>query len=399
MTIQIGHGVALPPTVQGSQEWLDQRRGGIGGSDVAAPMGADNQARLSASPWNGPHDVYASKVHNIDSPSNIAMACGHELEALGVRLLSKETRLDIVAECGGSFHHHDYPWCRGSLDGIVRDDNGVVIAGAEIKTSSDYAWSTVPIYYVMQVQWYMFVLGLPRFYLGVILSRNSFDWFIVESDMEFQATLFSAALDFWTDHVLAEVPPPADWSDSCVGNFMGAKDADADRCRAIHTAEIERLEREIAKLGPDDEGRRGVLQAVVYAREIERDTVTSITANPKTRVPLTDECDALLIEREEIAARKKVDADRTKTINAALIKAMTHKRHEGSTHNVTLVERSALNRKAIAENDAEAYAACMVQPPMPKPVFSVQECHARYPELIEKYTGRVSTYLKTTEKK
>ena len=39
---------------QGSDEWLDARRNGIGGSDVAAVLGAN--------PWRTPLEVWLSKT-------------------------------------------------------------------------------------------------------------------------------------------------------------------------------------------------------------------------------------------------------------------------------------------------------------------------------------------------
>ncbi len=340
-------GIPLPPTVQGSQEWLDQRRGGIGGSDVAALMMPDEPGKLSWSPFGGPNDVWASKVRDYDGDTSIAMECGNYLEPLVMRELAKACQREINTDVETSFCHPKYDWCRGSLDGLVLDEHGEVIAGAEGKTSSDFSWPDgPPIYYVAQVQWYMFVLGLDQFYLGCIFAKNAFDWWIIERDEAFIESLFLCAMDFWLDYVEPAVAPPADWSHAAVDNILNGR---------------------------------------------------TIVSNPKTREPLSDELDALLNEREALLAEAGREKERVKTINALIMAGMTHKRHEGSAFNVTMVQKTGLDRKALEAAHPDAWADC-VESRVVKTV-SVKLLKARYPELVAAHTGIVNNHLRTTVKK
>jgi putative phage-type endonuclease len=352
--IQIGHAVPLPHTVQGSQAWLDQRREGIGGSDVACLLGPDDPLKqLSKSPWSGPHSVYASKVNGVDSEETVAMRCGHALEGLCLELLAEDANLEILTDCGGMAHHPEYPWARGSIDGavyrIVVEVDGVevveVYAGAEAKTSSDYAWSEVPIYYLVQVQWYLWVYGLPRWYVGCIHGKNKFDWWIIEADPVIQAELFKAARDFWWDHVIPECPPPVDWSADCLSNLMAGRTLKDD----------------------------------------------------KSRSPLPEALDLLVGELEEVKGEIKRSQGRKGRISNAIMAELPAKRCEGTRHNVTLVQREGLDRNALAAEHPEEYRACFVPQPS---AFSVREAKARYPELVSRYTGPSGNpSIKVTERK
>jgi predicted phage-related endonuclease len=346
--IKIGHGVPLPSTVQGSQAWLDQRRGGIGGSDVAALLVPDNPLKqLSKSPWAGPHSVYASKVHGVDGEESVAMRCGHALEGLCLELLAEDANLEILTDCGGMAHHPEHPWARGSIDGVVINSDGEVIAGAEAKTSGDFSWDAVPVYYIVQVQWYLWVYGLPRWYLGCIHAKNRFDWWVIEADPDLQSELRRVARNFWWDHVIPECPPSVDWSSDCLDNLLLSR-------------------------GPIEDH--------------------------KTRTPLPEALDQLLIEREEVRAKLKEAQALRDRITHAIIAELPAKRCEGSRHNLTLVQRKSLDRNALATEHPDAYRACFVPQ---APAFSVKEAKARFPELVERYTGTKAegTYIKVTERK
>ena len=65
------------------EEWLNERRSGIGGSDAAAVMGLN--------PWKSPLDVYLDKTGQLmESPDNPALYWGRVLEEVVAREYSLE---------------------------------------------------------------------------------------------------------------------------------------------------------------------------------------------------------------------------------------------------------------------------------------------------------------------
>ena len=67
------------------EEWLNERRTGIGGSDAAAVMGLN--------PWKSPLDVYLDKTGQLmESPDNPALYWGRVLEEVVAREYSLRTR-------------------------------------------------------------------------------------------------------------------------------------------------------------------------------------------------------------------------------------------------------------------------------------------------------------------
>jgi putative phage-type endonuclease len=234
--MNIGHGQPLPPTKQGSAEWLEQRRDGIGGSDISAIMGI--------SPWSGPHDVYASKVHGDDGGTSIPMRVGSQLEPLVMDMLREDTGLDIITDVPHGYHHPDYPWARASLDGAVVSA-GAPVGIAEGKTTSRKPWARVPDHYAAQVQWYMWVVGLETAWVGCLFGNRDFDHYIIEADPALQQGMAQAAEDFWLDHVLPQQMPAVDASKACASNLAheyGARDERVELGELAETLLAERAD-------------------------------------------------------------------------------------------------------------------------------------------------------------
>lgn len=102
------------------EDWLDYRRSGIGGSDVAAIMGI--------SPFATIRDLYNDKVGILpvieEEESNwVAKEVGHLLEDLVAKIFSKKTGLTVFP-VRKMFRHPWYPFMLADVDYFIAFPNG-----------------------------------------------------------------------------------------------------------------------------------------------------------------------------------------------------------------------------------------------------------------------------------
>lgn len=135
---------------QSGSEWLEWRRGGVGGSDCAVLMGAN--------PWCKPSELRQRKIGEVQEQyENERMARGKRLEPIVRQMYEDMTGTQMTPVC---VENSEFPWFRASLDGI--SDCGKIIL--EIKCPNDRAHSEalrgwVPKYYYPQLQHQLGVTG------------------------------------------------------------------------------------------------------------------------------------------------------------------------------------------------------------------------------------------------
>ena len=193
------------------EEWLEQRRHGIGGSDAAAVLGI--------SPFRTARDLYYDKqgisVESDDS-NWVQLEMGNLLEPLVARIFAKKTGLNIYQR-KAMFQHPDYPWMLADLDYLVVLPDGKK-AILEIKTTNynarDNWWyngsEIVPVYYEAQGRHYMAVMNIDRVYFCCLYGNTEDEAIIrhIDRDPDYEAELIALEENFWKNHVLANVPPP-----------------------------------------------------------------------------------------------------------------------------------------------------------------------------------------------
>lgn len=187
------------------QQWLEDRRKGIGGSDAAAVLGC--------SPWATPLDVYLDKIGEAGPQEETdAMRFGAILEPVIREEYRRRTGFDVMHSSALAFVNEEYQFMRAHLDGIARP-KGKASRVLEIKTArSADGWGEegtdeVPIQYNAQVQHYMAVTGLMVADVAVLIGGSQFRIYTVEADRELHEAMIQREHDFWHDHVLSRVPP------------------------------------------------------------------------------------------------------------------------------------------------------------------------------------------------
>lgn len=190
-------------------EWIDERRKGIGGTDVAAICGLH--------PYRSALDVYLDKLgiapHVED---NAAMKWGRIMEPIIAQ--------EVTAATGIQFQEAEF----------LRKPDNEVLCGTpdywnqyqrvllECKTAGlrqahlwgDDQTDEVPMPYLTQVLWYLELTGYDEAKLAVLIGGNDFRMYSIKRDDDLQAALVDRAMKFWRDHIETMTPPPLDGSDS-----------------------------------------------------------------------------------------------------------------------------------------------------------------------------------------
>ncbi len=171
-------------------DFLAQRRTGIGGSDIAAIVGASR--------YKTAYQVWAEKTGLIQgSPDNPAMLWGRKLEPVILQHYA-ETTGRAVSQCD-MLRHPEHPFMVANLDGFT-DDKRIV----EIKTArradawGDPGTDQVPQEYFLQVQWYMAVTGFEVADIAVLIGASDYRQYEVAADKELHDMLIREAADFWS---------------------------------------------------------------------------------------------------------------------------------------------------------------------------------------------------------
>jgi len=198
--------------VQDRTAWLEARRQGIGGSDVAAVLGL--------SKWRGPMDVWAEKRGLADDQAeNYAMMRGRILESAVADWYSEISGASL--EDGPPMPiSGPEPWMLGSPDRYaITEEEGRY--GLEIKTArSCDDWgqdgsSMIPVYYATQVAWYMACTDIDRWDVAVLFMMNDeFRRYTILRDSEVEKKLISSCRQWWNKHVVEGSPPPVDGSNA-----------------------------------------------------------------------------------------------------------------------------------------------------------------------------------------
>lgn len=183
------------------EEWLAERRNGIGGSDAGAVVGLNK--------YRNAFDVYADKLGIAkEVEDNEAMRQGRDLEEYVAQRFCAATGKKVRRR-NAMIINTDYPFARANVDRMIIGEN----AGLECKTANilslqRYKNGEYPSEYYCQCMHYMAVTGAERWYLAVLVFGTEFKIFTIERDEEEIQALMQAEKDFWENNVLAKEPPP-----------------------------------------------------------------------------------------------------------------------------------------------------------------------------------------------
>lgn len=265
------------------EEWLQTRKSGLGGSDIAAILGV--------SPFKTAVDVFLDKTGQTpDSEMNEAMFWGTVLEDV-VAKHYQDTSGARVQRVGSVIRNPERPWMLGNIDRAIvtpgsraRFDEGKLLGAdgiLECKTASAYKageWGTpdddeaVPTHYAAQCMWYLGIAGLEWCDIAVLIGGQRYLVKRIERDEETIRGMVERAEEFWFKHVVERIAPEPKTGDDAI------------------------------KLFPRDSGR-------------------SIEANPKTLELLSR---AVELKQQIAALELELDGDKKKGINGVMGELKTY---------------------------------------------------------------------------
>ena len=250
-------------TMHGPQ-YLEERRKGIGGSDIAAVLGL--------SPWKTAYQVYQEKRKEVDDwKGNEATDWGKRLEPV-LRQWYSDTTGRVVRMPEKIICHGKYPYMLASLDGFT-DDKRIV----EIKTARHgKGWGApgtneIPDYYALQCQHYMVVTGYEVTDVPVTIGGGSPELYEVPADREVQEMILEAAAEFWRRVENGDPPEPKSYADvvSRYGASRGAGAVYADEADIANVASLRDVRQRIAELEAfEDDLKAGLIKKIGDSHDV-----------------------------------------------------------------------------------------------------------------------------------
>lgn len=180
--------------MENRDNWLHTRKMGIGGSDAAVIMGLSH--------WKTPARLWMEKTGRVE-PDDISdsevVYWGTVLESVVADEFAKRTGKKVKKS--GMYRSIKYPWMLASVDRMVIGER----AGLECKTTTEFNKNTwndnqglgIPIAYYCQIQWYMTVLGYPKWYIACLIGGQTYVWKEIPRDDVFIGELIMLSEKFW----------------------------------------------------------------------------------------------------------------------------------------------------------------------------------------------------------
>lgn len=195
------------------EEWLAERRTGVGASDIAAILGL--------SPWKTALHVYAEKLQLCpDQPMTEEMEAGLILEDAIATLYERRTGIK-VEKPPQNIRHPDLPFLIANLDRRQISTWKPV----ELKNTwsadgwGDPGTDEIPAHYLVQVQHQIFVSETEEADVAALFGGNRLGVYTVHRHDALIEKLIVRAREFW-QMVEAKTPPEPDWEKSCTVELM-----------------------------------------------------------------------------------------------------------------------------------------------------------------------------------
>ena len=206
----------IPTKDMSREDWLKERKKGIGGSDVACVLGL-NKYKSAFALYN------EKKSEEIEDFDNEAMRVGRDLEEYVASRFTELSGIKVRHE-NAILINEEFPFIRANVDRLCVG----VKAGLECKTAStwnakNFGKGEFPVNYYAQCVAYMAVTGLPDWYLAVLVMGKEFKVYKLTRDKDCDCpewcecavyvganeikALVEVCRDFWCEHIEKNVPP------------------------------------------------------------------------------------------------------------------------------------------------------------------------------------------------
>lgn len=177
----------------------------IGGTAISAICGESSFAK--------PIDVYQEIVEGKKLPDSLLLDAGRAMEPVIRAEYTRKTGFKQLVKKIGTVRHPTLDWMTASPDD-VSDDFRVIDYKLVSIFGLDKWRGGPPQGYVIQLQWYMAVLGLERATLVGLMPNLELDIHELTADAELASDLIALGQHFWDNHIIPKIPPEPDGSES-----------------------------------------------------------------------------------------------------------------------------------------------------------------------------------------
>lgn len=274
-----------------NQDFTANRSKYLGGSDIGAILGF--------SKYRTAIDVWLEKTGRVvNEVNNLPVRFGSFAEEFVASEYATQTGCALVHSEDGVAHPR-YPFMVGHIDRYAFDGEGTdtdelfnsggsCIAShlLECKTASPFNQSDwgelgtdeVPMSYLVQCLWYLAITNLERCDVAVLFGNSDFRIYEVYRDKELEDLIINKATAFWVDHVVADLPPPAQCESDYHHLFkkeVTGKSVEADPmvCELTQklqllNSEIKSKELEISQIKQTIMGEMGEAELLTYQGQV-----------------------------------------------------------------------------------------------------------------------------------
>ena len=181
------------------EQFLLDRKKGIGGSDVAAIMGKSS--------WSTPLDIYNDKLNPIvvEEELDLDLKRGIRVEKYILQEYSENTN-EVIETKLPPLVDKEYPFMRGNADARILGKN--VLVEAKSSKAPISMWNEgIPEYYKTQVAYYAMLADAERVDIPVLFNNWTYGCFTYWRDYEFEARIKEAVINFWQNHIVKGIAP------------------------------------------------------------------------------------------------------------------------------------------------------------------------------------------------
>ena len=204
------------------EEWLDLRKGYIGGSDAGAVAGMN--------PYQGAYAVWLEKTGRAQGfEGNLRTEVGTYLEDFVAKEFERQTGKK-TRRLNKTLISSQYPWACADIDRRIVGENAIL----ECKTTNSlpamkmFGRNEYPEQWYCQMVHYLAVTGADMAYLAVLISGSQFRVFELRRDEKEIDALMRIEERFW-DHVKDDTPPEAMAADKeAVSDYLGSVQTQSD---------------------------------------------------------------------------------------------------------------------------------------------------------------------------
>lgn len=190
------------------EEWLRERRTGIGATDTPAILGL--------SPWRTALHVFLDKKGQYHDEDSNPKKWGRRMEGVIADAFGEETGLPVAPPPARIMRHPKYAHILASLDRqTVHEGEPAALECKNVGLFGD-GWGEpgtdeVPDYYLVQVQHQLAVTGWAVGYIAAVDMTREFRHYVIPRCDRLLGLVERVGDDFW-NQVQRDIPPVPDWT-------------------------------------------------------------------------------------------------------------------------------------------------------------------------------------------